>query len=130
VNVAPAADTAFSQAEALTMCCEIGNQIAGFKIRNDGSYRHPQFNIDASSAVTVGTPSWLTIFGGMRFGITVVNQGIDVAIGNGIDTTAAPAIATIGSAKLNELFSAHGSAASATVASNYFDSSFVNKFHE
>jgi hypothetical protein len=66
----------------------------------------------------------------MGFGIAVVNQGIDVAIGNGIDTAAAPAIATIGSTKLNELFSAHGSTTSATVASNYFDSSFVNKFHE
>jgi hypothetical protein len=112
------------------MGCEISNQIAGFKIRNDGAYRHPQFNINTGSAVTVGTPSWLTIFSGMGFGIAVVNQGIDVAIGNRIDTAAAPAITTIGSTELDEFFSAHGSAASATVASNYFDSSFVNKFHE
>jgi hypothetical protein len=66
----------------------------------------------------------------MGFGIAVVNQGIDIAISNRIDTATTPAIAAIGSTKLDELFSAHRSTAGATVASNYFDSSFVNKFHE
>ena len=66
----------------------------------------------------------------MGFGIAVVNQGIDVAIRNRIHTAAAPAITAIGSAKLDELFSAHGSTTGTTIAGNHFDSSFVNKFHE
>ena len=112
------------------MRCQIGNQIAGFKIRNDGTDRHTQLNVNARSAIAIRASPRFTIFGGVGFGIAVVNQGIDVAIGNCIDTAAAPAITTIGSTELDELFAAHGSTTGTTVASNYFDSSFINKFHE
>src|SRR5690606_12988563 len=61
---------------------------------------------------------------------TEVDQGVDVAVGNGVDTAAAPAIAAIRPAFGNEFFAAKARRAIAAFAGNDFDGCFVYEFHD
>ncbi len=62
--------------------------------------------------------------------IAVVDQRIDVAIGDGVDGAATAAVAAVGAAERNEFFAAKARNAIATLAGNDFDGCFVDEFHD
>jgi hypothetical protein len=65
----------------------------------------------------------------MTAGKAVVNQGIDVPVGDCPDAATAAAIAAIGAAPRNEFFAAKRHDAIAPIAGNDFNVCFVNELH-
>ena len=72
----------------------------------------------------------LTTFRKMLARIAIVNQGVDIAIGNGEHCTASTAITTVGSTLRDEFFSAKTVRAIAAFAGNHFNGGFVDEFHK
>ena len=72
----------------------------------------------------------LAAFGEMLARVTVVNQGVDVAIGDGKYSAASAAITTIGSTFRNEFFTAKTVRAIAAFTGNHFNGGFVDEFHK
>src|SRR5690606_15367486 len=68
-------------------------------------------------------------FSAMQPGIAVINQRINIAVGDHVDACAAPAVATIRAAARNILFAAKTGSAIAALAGNDFNDGFVYKFH-
>ncbi len=61
--------------------------------------------------------------------VAVVDQGIDVAVGNGPDAAAAAAVAAVGTAAGHELLPAEARSAVAAIAGDHLDHRLVEEFH-
>ena len=72
----------------------------------------------------------LAAFGKMFARVAVVDQGVDVAIGDGKYCAASAAITTIGSTFRNEFFTAKAMRAISAFAGNDFNGGFVDEFHK
>ena len=70
-----------------------------------------------------------TTFRKVFTGITVVNEGVDVAVGNGKYRTASTAIPTIGPTLWDEFFTAKAVRAISAFSGNDFNGGFVDEFH-
>src|SRR5690349_14739392 len=106
MNVAPAALAAFGQQDALSVLGHVGEDFTGVDIADQRADRHAQFNVVGALAIAVGATAVFTTARLVELGITIVNQGIDIAVGNGPDAAALAAVAAIRTAKRPEFFAA------------------------
>ena len=114
---------------ALAVANQIEQAFVGLSIMDFGTNRHAQDDVIRSSAVLVTAAPMLSTARPMQARIAVIHQGIDVAVGNGDHTAAAPAITTVRTALGDVFFATKARHAIATVAGNDLDSSLVNEFH-
>src|SRR5690606_4182475 len=104
--------------------------LAGVGIEYRGADRHAQDDVGGAGAVLIRAPAVFAIAGAMQPRVAVVDQGIDVAVGHGLDAAAPAAVAAVGPALGNEFFAAKARHAIAALASNDFDGGFVYEFHD
>src|SRR5687768_16186333 len=130
MQIAESACAAFGQQHLLLMPLQISDQFSSGGVRNNGTYGHTQDNIIRSFAVTVGAPPVFSLFSTMHARKTIVDQSIDVAVGNGKNTAPAPAIASRRAAFGNEFFPTETCDAIAAFTRAYMDNRFVYVFHE
>ena len=113
----------------LLVPCKISDDLAGIGIGDHGADRHPQHDVVGAMAVLVGAASVLALFCAMNACEAVIDQRVDVAIGDGEDAAALAAVAAVGTAAWNVLLAPEARSAPATVAGNDFDDRFVDEFH-
>src|SRR5690606_2513957 len=85
--------------------------------------------VGRACAVAVGAVAFFAVLGAVQAGVAVVDQRVDVAIGDGMDGAAATAVAAVRAAEGDEFFATETGGAIAALAGDDFDGGFVNEFH-
>src|SRR5574343_1928050 len=98
MQVAEAALAALGDQHFLVMLGKVGDDFAGVEVGNDGADRHAQDDVVAAGTVLVGTAAVLTALADELAGVAVIDQRVDVAIGDGVDAAAPAAVAAVGAA--------------------------------
>src|SRR5690606_34267194 len=129
VQVTQATGAALGQGDAFAMTLHVKQLLAGFCVKNHGAYGHAQGDVLATRAVLVGPTAVFAVASAVQAGVAVVDQGVDVTVGLGIDAATASAVAAIGATFFNEFFSAETGSAVSTFACDHFNGRFVYEFH-
>ena len=96
---------------------------------SDCTDRHRYVFIFAASTSAVGACAVASALCFKGAGMTKIDQRVDVAITNQIDTTTIASVATIGSAPRNIFFATETQAAVAAISGNDFYFYFIDEFH-
>ena len=104
--------------------------VAGVGVGDHGADRHAQHDVVGAVAVLVGAAAVLAALRAMDAREAVVDQRVDVAIGDGEDAAAAAAVAAVGSAARHVLLAPERRGAVAAVAGDHLDVRFVDEFHD
>ena len=129
MQVAETAFTAFGKKGFFTVLIQVGNCLTGIQVGNHGSDRNTKLNIGSTSAVAVTAAAVFAVLGLELTCVAIVDQSIQVSVGNGINRAAAAAVSAVGTAFRNKLFaSERGNAVSALTRKN-FNFRFIYKFH-
>ena len=129
VKVAEAAFAARSDAARARRRRQVGDQLARLGILDHGADGHAQHDIFRATTVLVGAAAVLAALRAMDARIAIVDQRVDVAIGDGVDAAAASAVAAVGPAARDVLLAAERCDAVAAVAGDDLDRRFVEEFH-
>src|SRR5690554_6385604 len=108
---------------------EIDNQLARFRISDDGAHRHAQGDVFAALAVTIRAATVFAPLGGKMTCEAKIDQRVEVAVSDYIDAPAAAAVAAVRTAERYELFASERRCAVAAVARGDLDARFVKEFH-
>jgi hypothetical protein len=130
VDVAPAALAALGQQLDLFVLRQVGDDLAGDVVDDQGADRHAQVDVFGALAVAIGTAARLAVARRVDFGKAEVDQRVDVAVGDCVDRAAAAAVAAVRTAERAEFLAAERGAAVAAVAGDDFDACFVDKLHD
>jgi hypothetical protein len=130
VHVAEAAVAPLGQQHPLVRHEEFGDHVARFQVGDDRAHRHAQDDVLGGSAELVGAPAVLAPARFMASGVTVVDQGVEVAVAHGVHAAAATTIAAVRPTEGQELLAAKAHAAVAAIACDDVDRGFVNEFHD
>ncbi len=130
MNVASAPFTAGSQHGFLTMVVQVEQLFVCVGIVNDGANGYAQRDVGSTRPVLVGTTPIFAVPGPMQAGIAIIDQRVDVAVGNSNNAAAPAAVAAVRPAFRNEFFAAKARRPIAAFAGNDFNGGFVNEFHK
>ena len=128
-DVADTAKTALRQHDNLAVGVKIKQNLIGVGIVNHRSDWHAQDNVICTGTVLVRPAPMFTVARHVLACITIVNQGVDVAISLGDDAAAFAAITSIRSTLGDELFATKARRAVAAFACDNFNGCFVYEFH-
>ena len=129
MNIAKTALSAFRDDGALAMLGEIDDEFARFLVADDRAHGYAQLDVVAAFSVAIGAAAIFTVLGAVNAGVAIVDQGVDIAIGDGVNATAAAAVAAIRPAERDELLAPHTGGTVATVTGEDFYGCFVKKLH-
>ena len=93
-GVAKAVEATLGNQQLLLVVGQVTQQFAGVFIAGAGADRYAQDPVLAATAGTVGALAVLATLGGVETLETVVDQGVQVLVGDQIDITAVPTITT------------------------------------
>ncbi len=130
VQVAEPALAALGDERARAVVIEIGDELAGVGVGDHGADRHAQHDVVGAVAVLVGAASVLAALRAMDAREAVIDERVDVAIGDGKDAAAAPAVAAVRSAARHVFLASKRRGAVAAVAGDHFDIRFIDEFHD
>jgi len=129
VQVAEPACAAAGDQHARAIAVEVGDRFARFEIAHDGAHRHAQLDVGRRSSVLVSAAAVLAVPRAVDARVAVVDQRVQVAVGERIEAAAAPAVAAVGAAARDVLFAPKAGHAIAALAGMDFDGGFVYEFH-
>ena len=129
MHVAKPALAAAGEEGALAVLGEVGHRVAGLLVADHRAHGYAQLDIGAASAVAVRPGAAAAVLRAVDAGEAVVDQRVDIAIGECPDAAAASAVAAIGPAIADVLLAAEGRGAVAAVAGVHLDLGFVDEFH-
>ena len=129
MQVPQPAAAAGGQDGALTVGGQVRDHGAAGFVGDDGAGRHAQLDVTAGGAEAVRAAAVHPVARMMAARVTVVEQGVDVAVGHGPHAAAPAAIAAVGPALGDEFFTSKRHAAVAAVAADRFDTHFIDEFH-
>src|SRR5439155_20234714 len=130
MQIAQPSLTALGEQRARSVLREIGHELAGFGIGDDGADRDAQHDIFGAASILVGATPLLAVLGAVDACVTVIDQRIDVAIGDCVDAAAASAVAAVGPAPGHVLLTSKRDRAIAAVPGDHLDDGFVDEFHD
>src|SRR5690606_39667922 len=102
MDVPPTTFPALGKQDFLTMLGHIGNQLAIVLINHQRTNRHTQNDVIRALAVAVRTTTILAVLCLVDFGITEINQRVDVTVSHSPDAATFAAITTIRAAERPE----------------------------
>lgn len=129
VQVTQTTGAALGQRDFFAMALHVKQLLASFRVKNHGAYGHAQDDVLATCAVLVGPTAIFAVASAVQAGVAVVDQGVDVTVGLGINAATASAVAAIGATFFNKFFSAETGSAVSTFACDHFNGRFVYEFH-
>jgi hypothetical protein len=91
--------------------------------------RHAQHDVVGRGAELVGAPTGLTVARLVAARIAVVDQGVEVAVGDGEDAARRARHRRRSGRRRDELFAAEAHAAGSAVAGGHVDGGFIYEFH-
>ncbi len=121
MQIAQAALAALGEQRRLAVRGEIGDQFAGLRVGDHGAHRHAQDDVVGAASVLIGAAAVLAALGAMDAREAVVDQRVDVAVGDRIDAAAAAAVAAVGAAARHIFLAAKRDRAVAAVAGDDLD---------
>ncbi len=130
MQIAEAALAALGDQRARSVRGEVGDELAAVGVGDHRADRHAQNHVGAAAPVLIRAAAVLAALGAMDARVAVIDQRIDVAVGQRIDAAAAPAVAAVGPAARNVLLAAERDRAVAAVAGDHLDQRFVEEFHD
>ncbi|KCV19716.1 integrase core domain protein [Bordetella pertussis B200] len=130
MDVAHAAGAARGQRDLLVVPVQVEQHLAGIGVVHHGAHRHAQGDVGGRCPVLVRAAAVLAVLGAMQAGVAEVDQGVDIAVGHGIDAAAAPAVAAVRAALGDEFFAPKAGHAIAALAGDDFNGGFVYEFHD
>src|SRR5262249_51007244 len=128
VKVAETAGAARHEQRALALARKIGDQLPGFFVGHHGAYRHAQHHVRRPFAVAIGAAPLLPVPCAVYARVAVVDERIDVLVGNRVDAAAAATVTAVGTAARHVFLAPEARATVATLAGVDFDDRFVDKF--
>jgi hypothetical protein len=108
---------------------KIGYYLAGSGMRDDRADRHMQHNVLGSLAIAVGAFAVFAVPGAVHAGKTVIDQRIDVAVGNRENTAAAASVPSRRAAPGNVFLAAKACGSVSTFSGHHLDYRFIYVFH-
>ncbi len=122
-------EAAFSDQQLLLVVSQVTQQLAGIFVGRTSTDRHTQDLVLAATTGTVGALTILATFSGMEALKTVVDQGVEVLVGNQIHVATVTTIATIRTTVGNIFFTAKAYTTVTTVTGIDSNLDFINKLH-
>ena len=108
---------------------QVGQHFIGIHIDHSGADRHQQRHVIRGFSGHLPPLAGLTISRLENAFVTVIHQGIEIAVGLKIHAAASTAITAIRAAKLHILFASETQAAITALSGMDFNSGFVDKLH-
>src|SRR5262249_27187530 len=108
---------------------EVGNRLSRIGIRDDSSDWNAEKNVFGAFPAALAACAVLSIARAMYAGEPIVDQRIDVAVGDGVDAAATAAVTTVGPATRHEFFAPEADDAVPALAGVNFDTRFIYEFH-
>src|SRR4029079_1209951 len=103
MQVAESAPASFRDQRARIVLGQIGDDTAALNVGNDRAHRNAQDDVLGRAAVAIRALTFLTVLRAVDARIAIVDQRVDVAIGEHEDAAAAAAVSTVGAAAGYEL---------------------------
>src|SRR5690606_36871450 len=94
------------QGSLFIVAIKVEQLFSGLGIEYRRPHRDAQDNIGRTGAILVGAAAVLAVPGAVQARIAKIDQGVDIAVGHGIDTAASSAVPAVGSAFGNEFLAA------------------------
>ena len=116
MQVPEAAFAALGEERAVAVALEVGDQFARLPLADDRAHRHAQGDVLGALAVLVAVAAVLAVLGAVLPREAEVDQRVDVAVRDGPDAAAAPAVAAARAAARDELLPAERGNAVAALA--------------
>ena len=129
MQVAESAFAAFREQRALAVRGKVRDLRAVLGFLHQGADRNAQQHVVGAAAVLVRAAALLAVLGAVDAREAIVDQRVDVAVGNRPDAAAAPAVAARGPATRHEFLAPERGAAVPALAGVDFDFRFVDEFH-
>jgi hypothetical protein len=129
MGVAEAAVAARGEHHALAGLGEIRDQGLLVVLEDLGADRHAQDRVLALGAGAVGAHAVMALLGLEVLLVAVVDQRVEAVDAQGDDVAAAPAVAAVGPAELDELLAPERDRAGTAVAAPHVDLGLVEKLH-
>jgi len=129
MDVAEPALAALRDERPHAVMVEVGDHFAGGEVADDSADRHAQFQIFPAAAIAVGTHAVLAALGTEDAGVAEIDERVEVAVGDSVNTAASAAIPARRSALRHVFLAPEGGRAIAAIAGNDLDFRFVEEFH-
>jgi hypothetical protein len=130
VQVAKPALATPGDERARAVAIEIGDELRGVRVGDDGADRHAQHDVVRAVAILVRTTSVFAALRAMDAREAVIDERVDVAIGDGEYAAAAPAVTAVGASTRDVFLAPERRGAVAAIAGNYLDVCFIDEFHD
>src|SRR5207247_1571470 len=108
---------------------EVGDHFSGLRVRDHRAGRHAQYDVICALPVALGTAPSLAVPRAVNAREAILDEGIDVSIGDRIDAAAAAAVPAVRPSARYVLFAPEAHDAVAAIAGVDLDARFVDEFH-
>ena len=108
---------------------QVTDDFLGARVDHSGTDRNTQLQILTLATGAIRTAAIRATLGVKVTGVTVVNQGVEVFVGDHVDRAAITTITTVRTTVFDELLTTETHATVTTVACFYFDRYFIYKLH-
>ena len=129
VQIAETAGATLCDQRPLAVGREIGDGLAGVGVGDHRADRHAQHDVLGSVSVLICAATVLAALRAVDACVAIVDQRVDVAVGDRPDAAAASAVATVGPASGHELLPPEARGAIAAVAGDDLDHGLVDESH-
>ena len=109
---------------------QVGQALAGVGVGDHRADRDAQHDVLGALAVLIGAAAVLAAPRAVNARVAVIDQRVDVAVGDEQDAAAPAAVTAVGSAARDEFFAAERGRAVAAVAGDDLDARFVDELHD
>ncbi|MNZ94168.1 hypothetical protein D3C78_1132690 [compost metagenome] len=129
-GVAQAVPAALDHHQLLAWLDQVADDFLGGRVDHRGADRHAQDQVVALLAGAVGAAAVGAALGLEMTGVTVVDQGVEVVVGNHVHGAAVATVTAVGTTVLDEFFAAEAHATVTAITGFDPDRYFVNKLHK
>jgi hypothetical protein len=129
VDVAEPALAAFRDPRLRAVVREIGDRFATLRVGDHRAYRHAQHDVLATLAVLVGASTVLAARRAEDARVAIVDQRVEVAVGDDVDAPPLATIAAAGSAARDELLAPERGRPVAAITRVDLDQRLVEELH-
>ena len=128
MDVAETAFAALGNVCGLAVAGQVGDDLAGLQVADGGAHRHAQRDVFGRRAVAVRATALFAVTGAVDALEAVFDQGVDIAVRNGMDAAAVAAVAAVRPAARDEFLAPERGDAVPALAGMDLKSDFVDEF--
>src|SRR5690606_39217919 len=124
-----AVEPALGHDQALSTQGQIADDLPGIGIEYRGAHGYWQYQIGGGAAAAIAAPPLLAIASAKGALVAVVDQGVEIGVGDQDHVATVATVATVGAAAGHIFFPPKAQAAVAALAGMDADGCFIDEFH-